>query len=154
MPVEERTVQEIQDECAGLAAEVDAVARKLVALRSALRLPADTLSIYEAEEIPWPVELELDAVMGAVLDDDLGPAAERLRKASRVTGDQLRQRFLARQAAKRREAKARTPIAFKGWDDDDGEPFEAPKAPEKPVETPKDEDVPEVEGVENEEAEN
>ena len=61
MPVQERSIPEVQDACAAISADLEALAHHLVRLREALRLPPDTLAIYEDENVPWPVELELDA---------------------------------------------------------------------------------------------
>lgn len=95
-------VRDVQDKCALIAAELENLIQRLVRIRESLHLPPDTLALYENQDIAWPLELELDAALGTAIDEELEPAAERLRKSARLNAERLRQTALAR----RRPAKA------------------------------------------------
>lgn len=86
----------VQDRCATLAADIDTLIHQLVRLRQSLVLPPDSLAIYEADGVPWPLELEIDAALGNAVDEELAPAADRLRRAARITAEELRHRCLAK----------------------------------------------------------
>ena len=103
MSTPERSVRDVQDECALIAAELENLIQRLVRTRESLRLPPDTLALYENQHVAWPLELELDASIGTAIDEELEPAAIRLRKAARLNAERLRQTVLARRQSPKPE---------------------------------------------------
>lgn len=101
----ERSVRDVQDECAVIAAEIEDLIQRLVRMRESLRLPPDTLALYENQHIAWPMELEIDAALGTAVDEELEPAAVRLRKSARLNAERLRQAVLARLQSPKPEPK-------------------------------------------------
>ncbi|MEM1179107.1 MAG: hypothetical protein AAGM22_12235 [Acidobacteriota bacterium] len=106
MSTPERPVRDVQDECALIAAELENLIQRLVRVRESLRLPPDTLALYENQDVAWPLELELDASMGTAVDEELEPAAIRLRKAARLNAERLRQAVLAKRLPPKPRATA------------------------------------------------
>ena len=97
------SVRDVQDECAVIAAELENLIQRLVRTRESLHLPPDTLALYENQDVAWPLELELDASIGTAIDEELEPAAIRLRKAARLNAERLRQAVLARRQSPKPE---------------------------------------------------
>ena len=106
MSIPERSVRDVQDECALVAADLESLVQRLVRMRESLRLPPDTLELYENKDIPWPLELEVDAAIGTAIDDELESAAARLRRVARLNAERLRQKVLAKRESPQAQPKA------------------------------------------------
>jgi hypothetical protein len=86
------TEGEAQAALAGVALELVAIADRLQAIHNALPASPDREAMW-AHEIPRDVTAEIYGVIESVLVDEVRPAIEYLEAASRVTAEELRQRF-------------------------------------------------------------
>lgn len=99
---QEKSVREIQDECAQIATSIDALTHRLHRLKEALPLPPDASEIWENPDgSPWPVAVELASAFTIIIEEDMDDASQRLKAAARITDDRLRDQF----RASRRTAK-------------------------------------------------
>jgi len=86
------TEGEAQAALAGVALELVAVADRLQAIHDALpETPARDAMLEH--RVPRDVATEIYGVVEAVLVDEIRPAIEYLEAASRVTAEELRERF-------------------------------------------------------------
>jgi len=86
------TEGEAQAALAAVALELVAIADRLQAIHDELPSSPDREAMW-AHEIPRDEATEIHGVIEAVLADEVRPAIEYLEAASRVTAEELRERF-------------------------------------------------------------
>jgi len=86
------TEGEAQAALAAVALELVAIADRLQTIHDALPTSPDREAMLE-HRVPRDVATEISGAIEAVLVDEIRPAIEYLEAASRVTGEELRERF-------------------------------------------------------------